>query len=178
MPLSELIHELGKRTDIKQATIYQTIHRLDLVELQPDPRDSRRRLVKYLGASTAVAKGSRKTIREVVQEETEKFLRNQPGHRALVADVANHVVKTVKCNEHTFHTYLSQMESLRKEKIDNKLYCLLKPGTAASTLVFPRIEEVESEPLKENLYRATRNLNVENVDMGLFQLGKIFDLCG
>jgi hypothetical protein len=120
-------------------------------------------------------KSSRKTIREITKEETEKFLRNQPGHRALVADIANHVLEIVKCSEHTVYAYLSQMESVQKEKINNKLYYHLKPDTASSTLVFPRIEEVESGSLKENLYRAIRNLNVENVDMGLFQLGRIFE---
>ena len=65
MALSELVKEVEKRAGIKQVTIYEAIHRLDLVELQPSPKHSRRKIVKYLGVTTKT-QGLRKTIREII----------------------------------------------------------------------------------------------------------------
>jgi hypothetical protein len=42
-------------------------------------------------------------------------------------------------------------------------------------LSFPQINTATDIELKDNLRRAINNLNLENVDLGLFQLGKIFE---
>ena len=45
----------------------------------------------------------------------------------------------------------------------------------AGYLYFPRIEEIQDRNLRSSLRAAVENLNVENVDMRLFYLGKIFE---
>jgi len=47
--------------------------------------------------------------------------------------------------------------------------------TQESAPPYPEIAQLNESDLKDNLLRATRLLTIENVDMGLFQLGKIFE---
>jgi len=42
-------------------------------------------------------------------------------------------------------------------------------------LYFPKIQEVQDPNLRQSLIAAVKNLNIENVDMGMFYLGKIFE---
>jgi hypothetical protein len=44
-----------------------------------------------------------------------------------------------------------------------------------SEFSFPEIQSISDDVIKEDLIRAVRLLNVDSVDVGLFQLGKIFE---
>ena len=130
-------------------------------------------MAKHLGMSIH-RELFKKSVRETIHEEIQRFLMKIPDRRALVTDVARYVIKATRCKTKTFYAYLSEMESVHKEKIDNRLYCYIETAVTPE-LSFPRMEEIKDESLRENVHRAIRNLTINNVDMGLLQLGKILE---
>jgi len=67
------------------------------------------------------------TKRQVIQACIESYLMTQIDKRALVSDVLRHVNKITKCLDKTFYRYLSELNTVRKETIERKLYCYIIP---------------------------------------------------
>jgi hypothetical protein len=118
----------------------------------------------------------KKTLREIIQGQIVEFLSKQPNKRALVSDVAQHVMRMTKCIKPTFYHYLSEMKGVQKEQGEDGLYCYLLEHMENTPSSFPQIAHLVDSALKSNLYRAIKNLDIENVDIGLFYLGKIFEM--
>lgn len=56
------------------------------------------------------------------------------------------------------------------------MYCLLRTKAKVTVAMpFPLAETILDLTLKQNIGRAIANLNIDNIDMGLFYLGKIFE---
>ena len=95
-----------------------------------------------------------------------------------VSELKAHIVKTCGCNKQTFYTYLSDMPTVGKEKHDGRLYCfLISPasGKKVDNPYFTRFQSINDPELRPQIERAIRNLTLENVDLGLFELGKILE---
>jgi hypothetical protein len=116
------------------------------------------------------------TQREIVQNYIREFLIKQPNQRASLESVWNYVHQKIDSLKPTFYRYLSEMEDVQKEQENTKSrVCYLVNQIDKTTLSFSEVESLSDTNLKGNLQRAINNLNVENVDMGLFYFGKIFE---
>ncbi len=177
LPLSELVRELIKITGIPSSTVYMKVVRSPFLEFENISARSRAKMAKYIGDSYVEQgkKAPKKTINEAVRQEIIRYLLKQPERRALISDVAIHVIKVTKCKKPTFYLYLSRMENITKEYDGRKAYCRMVVDNPDKSLLFPQIEQIDDSILKDDLYRAIKNLNIDNVDLGLFQLGKIFE---
>jgi predicted DNA-binding protein YlxM (UPF0122 family) len=174
LPLTELIDYLVDTTEIPRRTVYSWLRRSNLVVWEPEPGHSPSQMAEY--RSEALIHQKVKSVRETVQQEIETYLRDQPHYKALVTKVARHVMKVTDCPRTSFYGYLSAMSNIQKEHGDDgKLYCYLKGYSPEETLTFPQIEQIQDEEIKYNLYRAVQNMNIDDIDMGLFRLGKIFE---
>ena len=68
------------------------------------------------------------------------------------------------------------MKDIEKEYTEKGVYCFLKSSNKEITnLSFPQIDSLTDTILKTNLHRAIKLLNIDDVDLGLFQLGKILE---
>jgi len=181
LPLGELIREIMERTGMANSTAYQKVGESTLIESLPSPLHSRRKIARYVGvAQPAVVSQTpkRRTIREAVQQEIKDYLRTQHNYEALVADVATNVMKRTSCKRATFYSYLSDLTAagdVRKENRDGKLFCFMEAEEGGAALSFPQVERIEDEALRDNINRAIRYLNIEDVDLGLFHLGRLFE---
>lgn len=183
MPLRDLIRTLQEQTSIPEPTLYLHIKKTSLLQVKSDPPHKRRKLVIYTGESESSTPDSVKkmTLREMVIQEVEKYLQRQPNRKATVASLIPHIKKTTGCGKQTFYRYLSDMTEaglVRKDYEGRRLVCFLATEEVFETevpLTFPQLEQISDRTLKEQLGRAIKNLNVDNVDLGLFHLGKIFE---
>jgi len=115
-------------------------------------------------------------MRDNVQNEVRDFLLQQPENSAPLSVIATYVMKKTGCIKPTFYQYLSEMKNIRKSRNDSITVCKLIDADKASTsLSFEQIDAMSDIELKGNLKRAVNYLNIDNVDLGLFQLGKIFE---
>lgn len=186
MPLSELRKEVHKRTGIPESTLYFKIRQSPLIRLEDDPASEKKRrkrkIAYYVGDKNPVLPASAKsTIRDVTQQEVKRYLQKQLNRKSSMANLATYIEKVTNCKKTTFYRYLSEMAEagdISKKYEDGKLYCFLETADVNDNSIifnFPQVEEVKDDTLRENLTRAINNLTIENVDLGLFQLGKIFE---
>lgn len=188
MPLRQLMRELILQTGIPEPTLYMKIRQSPMIQLKDDPtsktKHRKRKIANYVGdkqKTTTSAASAKSTTREIIQQKISQYLQKQPDRKSAVADLLAHIEKVTGCKKPTFYRYLSEMAEagdIRKEIKDGRLHCYLESSEVYETpiaLSFPQIEDVEDDILKGNLSRAIKNFNIDNIDMGLFQLGKIFE---
>ncbi|MFZ5985578.1 MAG: DNA-directed RNA polymerase subunit alpha C-terminal domain-containing protein [Bacillota bacterium] len=172
MPLAELVEHLVLKTKVPKPTVSSWLKRSGLVTW--DEGRSPNKIAKYISGARG-EREVRETVGEAIQREVEAYLSKCPGCKARVREVANHVVNVTKRSKGSFYAYLARMDNIRKEYgLDGFLYCYLE-AHPNPVLSFPQIEEITDSELKHSLYRAVASMNVDDVDMGLFLLGKIFE---
>lgn len=184
LPLWSTVDKVRERTGRAGLTIRKRISQVTWLKIEQHPKHSQRKLLKYLGenqSSTADSKieisAKKVLIRDSVQNEVANFLSKQPENSAPLSVIVSHVMKKTGCIKPTMYHYLGEMENIRKEYMDGVWVCkLITPAATESPLSFTQIEAVTDDELKGNLKRAVSNLNIDNVDLGLFQLGKIFEI--
>ncbi|MCA9948751.1 MAG: hypothetical protein KDE48_03825 [Anaerolineales bacterium] len=177
---SELLKTLHMQTDIPISTITAWLYRTPLIRLEALPTKKRRNIAIFIDDvnSPIIPNKPHKTLMQIVQQEVVQYLKEQPQYMATVADTAIHVMNKTNCKKHTFYNYLDRIENISKEKQGNTLYCFLKNQenfTTEQALQFTQISTIRDKKLREDIERAVALLNVQTVDVGLFQLGKIFE---
>lgn len=177
---SELLATLHTQTGIPKPTITAWLYRTPLIRLEALPTKKRRNIAVFIDDvnSPTIPNILHKTLMQIVQEEVIQYLKEQPQYMATVADTAIHVMNKTNCKKHTFYNYLDRIENVSKERQGNTLYCFLKNQedlTTEETLHFTQISTIRDKKLREDVERAVALLNVQTVDVGLFQLGKIFE---
>lgn len=181
LPLWSVVENVREQTGRSALTIRKRISESPNLELEPHPTHPKRKYLKYLGDGqhrviNAKAEKPKILIRDNVKKEIENFLLQQPENSAPLSVIASHVMKKTGCIKPTFYQYLSEMETIRKSQNDSVVICkLVETSKVNEPLSFPQIETATDVELKDNLKRAISNLNIDNVDLGLFQLGKIFE---
>lgn len=181
LPLSVVVNRVVEQTGRGHMTIRNRISELPFLDIEPHPTNPQRKYLKYLSEGqqknflpSTKPKHSKVLIRDRVQNEIKSFLLQQPEYSASVSAVGAHVMKKTGCKKPTFYRYLSEMENIRKSYQQDSLMCTLMIEVD-TPLSFPQVETVADSELKDNLKRAVNYLNINNVDLGLFQLGKIFE---
>lgn len=178
IPLWNVVEEVSKRTGRSVLTVRKRISELPYLDFEPHPTYPQRKYLKLLKDGqyrtvSAKADTKRTLIRDNIQKEIETYLLQQTGNSAPLSVIATYVMKKTGCIKPTFYHYLDEMENVKKSKDGSVVVCKLI--TANTTLDFPQIEVVADNELKDNLKRAINNFNIDNIDLGLFQLGKIFE---
>lgn len=125
MPLSELVGQLVERTGLKKSSVYGWLRQSPIVETVPLPANRRYKLAKYTGVVKKKPDKKKETLLEKVQTEVARYLQEQPGCQAPLADAAAHVMVATGCKRQTFYTYVSKMKSVKKKNINGRRYCYL-----------------------------------------------------
>jgi len=178
------IEKIHERTGRPEGTIRNEISKSTCVLIEPHPSFSRRKLLRYLGEEQqhlSKAKAEKVTIRDTVRKEIVNFLQGQPESQAPLTMLAAFIVKKTGCRKGTFYRYLDEMENVKKVTSGKIVICKLITSSTNELIngvqsEYPQIINLNDEELRDNLKRAIKNLNIDNVDLCLFQLGKIFEV--
>lgn len=179
MSLSRLVQLLTDRTGIPSSTIRTRLAQMSCISLEPDPERPRTKLVRYtdvVSPSPSMREAPKASIGQSIQDAVESYLMNEPECKALLANVAGHAIRVTGCKKSTFYRYLSKSDNIDKTMEGGRMYCLLRTKAKVTVAMpFPLAETILDLTLKQNIGRAIANLNIDNIDMGLFYLGKIFE---
>ena len=180
LPLWQTIEEIKARTGKSRIVIRKWIDTALFLKLEPHPTFARRKVIKYLAGGNDVPtadKAKKITIREKVQKEVTKFLLEQRDNTAPLSVISTHVIKKTNCKKASFYRYTSEMENIQKENLDGTVMCKISVILDEKMkLKFSQVEAITDNELRDNLKRAIDTLTIDNVDLGLFQLGKIFEI--
>lgn len=150
-----------------------------VIEVRKDPRSSVRIAFfqpdYQVRLATKGARPSRKkpTQQEKLEKMVYELLENTPNGQLPLNDIIT-ILKKHGFHEKTSYLYLRRANSIETITIPGtktKL-CRLKNRLSLS---FPRVSEIIDADLRTNIEKALVDLNEENVDLGLFQLGREFE---
>lgn len=171
----ELNKHLKMKTGIADQTIYAYLKRASYLRQEENEGKPGQKFIHLIDTRQV----PQKTAREHAQEEILAFLESQPERRARIGEVATYVLQKKICKDRPrFYYVLSRMnDHVAKEQLPGELWLKLKTTSPDVTpLRFPQIAQVDDVLLQNELQRAVNMLTIENVDLGLFQLGKLFEV--
>jgi len=173
MTLADLVREMEKRTGLSNGTLYRRLGNARWLRKHPRPKGRSPRItVKH--KPHVPSHRSRETVRDRVQGAIEEHLEKQPSRSISVRELAVAVVAVAKCDRPSFYTYLSTMPGVEKYKVGSTLYCRLTKDVD-TPIKLPSIAKIRVTETREEVERAVANLDVDNVDIGLLLLGRVFE---
>jgi len=178
LPLSTLVRAVMQDTGLSEGSIYRLIYRSRMVDLYPDPRHTQRKIAILRSQPRELDPPLLKrdpTLRQMMRIEVQKYLYGMPGREAPLSDVVNNILQKMDCSKATVYQYLSKMEQIEKRVSDGVVMCSLVGEEPKSLVEIQEVQDIVDERLKEGLRRALSLINIENVDIGYFELGRIFE---
>lgn len=114
------------------------------------------------------------TIREQVTQLVCKKLADAPDNALPLDRLVAWLQTQVACPKPTLYRYIDELDLIEKRALvgsRSKLCCLV----SVNTELFPEVSTISPETLRHEVERAVKNLTVEQVDIGLFMLGRAFE---
>lgn len=176
---SELIRLIHDQSGISEATIRKAIK--SCKEIEVIPSSGRSNLLKCidLRLPSLTTRLPKILLRDKVQEEVVKIMMARSGTAIQKIDLYKEVSKVIDCLRPTFYQYLSEMTGIKQYERNHKYYCEMEVNkhsvSSISYLNLSPLESCQDVEIKENIIKATDKLNEKDVDIGLFELGRIFE---
>ena len=177
---ADLIRLIKRKTNLADTTIRNKIKQSQNFELKRE-ENSNRYTVYCINKNFEQAKSSqelgRELLRDKIQNEITSILQANPNKPIIKGDLYLQVKKEVDCLRPTFYRYLSDMKDIKQYQENGKSYCVFEYQEKQSSVdVDPKLfAACSDDDLLKRLKRATKKLNIEDIDMGLFELGRIFE---
>ncbi len=116
-------------------------------------------------------------LKDKVQNEIMSILQANPNEPITKGDLYLKVKKEVNCQRPTFYTYLREIKDIKQYEEKGKHYCLFEYQEENNSVnidadLLAKCSDIE---LINRLNRAINKLNIDDVDLGLFELGRIFE---
>lgn len=104
-----------------------------------------------------------------------EILERQPGKEMVIGTLVDQLVERHGYKRPTAYGYLSRVDFVEKVVVPGSrtVICRMK---GQDRLIFPQIEEIPDANVKAEIRRAVQNLTLDNVDIGLFLLGRQFEV--
>lgn len=178
LPLITLVRVVSQNTGLSEGSIYRLIYRSRMVDIYPDPRHSQRKIAILRNQPREPDPPSLQrdpSLRQKMRVEVQKFLYGMPAREAPLSEVVSHILQEMNCSKGTVYQYLSSMEQIEKRVSEGVVICVLVGEEPKSLVEFQEVQDLADEGLKEGLMRAISLINIENVDIGYFELGRLFE---
>lgn len=177
--VAELIKLTTEKSGASELTIRSAIK--SCVEIKIVDNKGRSPIVECIDIrlTSLSTKKTRILLREKVQKAVISEMTKLNGKEIQKIDLYGRISKTVECLRPTFYAYLSEMTAVNQYQLDGKYYCKLESpkntNKSISYLDLSPLENCSDINLKINTIKATDKLNIRDIDIGLFELGRIFE---
>lgn len=178
--LAELVRTIKEETKIVEVTVRSRLKSHPNLVLKQD--DNLKGYMVYCTNKDFeklddLRKNNKKTIRDEVQDEVLSILQDNPNRPITKGVLYDKVRKVVECKKPTFYMYLSGMKDIKQYSENGKYYCLFEHQEEKGSIDIDMnlLAECSDLELLDQLKRAMSKLNVDEVDLGLFDLGRIFE---
>ncbi|MEZ9460637.1 sigma factor-like helix-turn-helix DNA-binding protein [Vibrio splendidus] len=176
---AELISVIKSKSNISEATIRKTIQSCSEIEVVDTIGKSNKLKCTDLRLLSLSNRKSKKLLREKVQEKILSIMLERSGRKIQKIELYKLVSSEIECIRPTFYAYLSEMTNVKQYTSNNKYYCEMsvaeKSGHSIAYLDLSPLEICSDFEIVENVVKATDKLNEKDVDIGLFELGRIFE---
>ncbi|RLF62263.1 MAG: hypothetical protein DRN33_05765 [Thermoplasmata archaeon] len=173
--IAELCRLLSSATGLTAGTIYRRIQNANWVVLGEKGKGGSRLIVKIVEKPIFKETKKHPTIRSRVQSSIISNLSRFPEKTCPIKNLMNLVISETKCQKPTFYSYLDTTPGIIKYRKDGIYYCKLVEDHTAPDELYPALRRIQNKAVQQELRRALGNLTVNNVDIGLFLLGKTLE---
>ncbi len=178
--LADLIRLVKERTKLAEITIRNRVKDSQNFELKQEGNSNSYTVHcinrDFEQASLHLDSG-RELLRDKIQNEIISILQANPNKPMTKGDLYLKLRKEVECIRPTFYTYLSHMKDIKQYTENGKSYCLFEYQEQQSSVNIDSdlLATCSDLELLNRLKRAINKLNIDEVDLGLFELGRIFE---
>lgn len=136
--------------------------------LQPDYRQR----LETVGARFERKKA---TISEQFAENIRTILLEVPGQELAINTLVDQLMKLYGYKRPLVYAYINRMPFIEKYTIPGSrtIVCKIK---GRKNFTFSQVEEINDKNVRAEIQRAIQNLTLDNVDIGLFLLGRQFEV--
>ncbi|EOA6550051.1 sigma factor-like helix-turn-helix DNA-binding protein [Vibrio vulnificus] len=176
---AELTNIIKNRSNISEATIRKTIQSCSEIQVVNNIGKSKTLKCTDLRLLSLAERKSKKLLRERVQEKILSIMLERSGQKIQKIELYKLVSNEIECIRPTFYAYLSEMTNIQQYMSNNKYFCEMnlteKSNCSIAYLDLSPLDNCTDFELVENVVKATDKLNEKDVDIGLFELGRIFE---
>jgi hypothetical protein len=115
------------------------------------------------------------TLHQRASESVRRMLMTVPGKQMPLAELVERLQGEFKRSAQKLYRYVGDLDFVEQIDLPGSGIKVCHIKGVQETLVFPQIQGIANEVLKEKIERALSFLNEENVDIGLFLLSKEFE---
>ena len=177
--LAQLIRLIKEKTKLAEMTIRSRVKYSQNFELKQEG-NSKSYTVYCLSREfegSSYLDSGRELLRDKIQNEIISILQANPNKPITKGDLYFQVRKEVDCLRPTFYAYLSDMKDIKQYTENGKSYCLFEYQEQQTSVNIDSalLANCSDSELLNRLKRAINKLNIDEVDLGLFELGRIFE---
>lgn len=177
---SDLIRLIKEKTQLAEMTIRNRIKFSENFELKQEGSSNGytvyclNREFEKTGSQLGSVK---ELLRDKIQNEIISILQANPNKPITKGQLYCQVKKEVDCLRPTFYQYLSSMNDVKQYTENGKHYCLFEYQEQQSSVDIDSklLNSCQDSELLNRLRRAISKLNIEEIDLGLFELGRVFE---
>lgn len=171
MPMAELIRSLQKQFDCAEATLYSYIEKMNAID-RIDAPTSHTKICRLKNTQISARSG---TLRQRISEKVRGILETAPNKQISLAELIVRLRKEYNCPKATLYRYIADLEYIERLDVPGSRVKILCMKGTQGTELFPQVQTITNTILREHVNKAVFFLTEENVDMGLFQLGRAFE---
>lgn len=178
--LADLIRLVKEKTKLAEMTIRNRVRSSQNLNLRQEGISGKYTVYctnrDFEQASSKLDFG-KELLRDKIQNEIISILQANPNKPITKGDLYFQVKKEVECLRPTFYAYLSSMKDIRQYAENGKSYCLFEYQEQQNSVNIDSalLTSCSDLELLHRLKRAISKLNIDEVDLGSFELGRIFE---
>lgn len=171
---------LAEAAGVSEKTAIGMLRWSPAVATRRDPSEKRYAVfqpdyAQRLKAGSPIGGRKNPTMEQRMHLRIREILEAKPGFQMPLADLLTIIMKEFSCPDKTVYSYIRRAdfaETFTVPGTRTRLCRLIRD----SALNFPQIQQITDQHLRESIERAISDLTLDDVDIGLFQLGREFEV--
>lgn len=175
IPFPDFIEKMRNKTGLKEPSIRVRINESPIINTRDTTKRYKEVYCDNLDFNLEDAGLVKTLLRDRVQNEIRSILYENPNIPLIKGELYKLVNKEVPCQRPTFYRYLDEASDIKQYKEGNNFYALYEHLEASNKVEINLGEYNLDTTLMARLLRPVSMLDIENVDIALFELGLIFE---
>ncbi len=175
IPFPEFFEKMKNKTGLKEVSIRQRVNSSPIIHTRNTKKRYKEVYCETLDFNLEKSGLIKSLLRDRVQNEIRSILYETPNVPIKKGDLYALVKNEVPCQKSTFYQYLEKTRDIRQYKENNLHYAVYDHLEESNKIAVNFGEYNLDSHLIAKLIRPVSMLDIENVDIALFELGLIFE---
>lgn len=175
IPLPVFLKKIRDRTGLSEPSIRQRVNNSDYFKTKSSDKGYSFVYCNDDFFNIDEASLNKKLLKDKVQDEIRAILYEKPNIPVRKGDLYNSVKKVVPCKIATFYRYLEESTGIRQYKKNNNYFAIYDHHEDKKKIEIDLSSYVIDNATKDKLKRPISMLDINDIDIALFEFGLIFE---